>query len=282
MTVSVITVSYRTGPALFEMIASVLDNRDIDELVIVNHDNPAPIVERLKTLEAEHARLRVVHSGANLGFARGCNLGASVAQGDYFLFLNPDAQIDASAPSILQQTAEGLNPPAIIGGCLLNKDGSLQRGARRAELTLLNAISDVLPFNPGRQFNHHDAPLPEAAEPCATVSGAAMMMSRDSFERLNGFDEAYFLHVEDIDICQRARDLGGQVVFEPRAKIRHVGGTSAASPWVVERHKGAGFVRFFWTHGGQWALLKACLAALLVYPALLGRLILRRLAGSPS
>lgn len=72
-----------------------------------------------------------------------------------------------------------------------------------------------------------------------------MLISRDSFERLGGFDEGYFLHVEDLDICRRAEAEGGTVIYTPLASALHHGATSDAPALAVERHKGAGLSRYF-------------------------------------
>jgi GT2 family glycosyltransferase len=237
-------------------------------------------------LEQEDERLTIIHSGGNIGFSKGCNLGARAATGNTLLFLNPDAIPDAGAVTQMTETLAKFQSPAIVGARLLDADGTLQRGSRRGELTLMAAILNFMrivePRSGTNRFNRHLDPLPDKAERVPTTSGAAMMMTRSGFDQLGGFDERYFLHVEDIDLCKRARLAGGDVVFEPRAVIRHIGSTSDVSSFIVERHKAAGLVRYFWIHGGVWAPVKAMIAAGLVYPGLLLRTIMRRLTHSPS
>ena len=87
------------------------------------------------------------------------------------------------------------------------------------------------------------APDQVAAVP--TISGACFAMRRDDFTHLGGFDEGYFLHVEDVDLCWRVRAEGGEVLFHPRAEVIHLGHTSQVSPLKVEFHKGVGLARFF-------------------------------------
>ena len=70
-------------------------------------------------------------------------------------------------------------------------------------------------------------------------------MRRDDFAAVDGFDEGYFLHVEDVDLCWRVRQQGGQVLFQPKAEVIHLGHTSQTSPLKVEFHKGVGLARFF-------------------------------------
>ncbi|MEQ8435642.1 MAG: glycosyltransferase family 2 protein [Oceanicaulis sp.] len=278
MSVSVIMVSYRTGPVLFDAIDAVLDAPDVDELVVVNHDNPPADEARLTALAAAEDSVKLVNTRANLGFSRGCNIGAKASTGDYLLFLNPDAMLSPGVAARLVKTHGGLVEPAIVGALIVEADGSEQPGSRRGELSVRAAIQSFL-GGPGYRRDHE--PMPRDAVPMETISGAALLMSRSGFEALGGFDEGYFLHVEDIDLCKRARSAGGQIMFEPRAAVRHIGSTSAASRLKIERHKAAGLVRYFSRHSGPLGPLKAALAAPVIYTAVYAR-AMRRFASSRS
>jgi GT2 family glycosyltransferase len=94
-------------------------------------------------------------------------------------------------------------------------------------------------------INLHGEPEPVGPVPMDAVSGALMYMSRAGFDRLGGFDEGYFLHVEDLDLCRRAEADGGAVIYTPLARALHHGGTSDAPARTVEKHKAAGLIRYF-------------------------------------
>lgn len=247
--ISVIMVSFQTGPVLFQAVRACLDAPDIAQLIVVDNGNPSEVSARLSAMAKADPRMRHHRAGANLGFSKGCNIGAGLASGELLLFLNPDAVIPPGAASRMAQTGAERPEPWIAGARILNPDGSEQRGARRGELTLASALSGFMGlhrFAPGlRDIHREREPVPAAAEPAPTVSGAAMMLSRTGFDMLDGFDEGYFLHVEDIDICRRARAAGGEVVFEPAAEILHQGSTSRASLLAVEMHKARGLQRYF-------------------------------------
>jgi len=278
---AVIMVSYNTGPALFESIDAVLAEPLVTELILVNHENPRADVYRLVDLDKAEPRLTLIMSGGNLGFSRGCNIGAAHATASRLFFLNPDTILQPGAAAALIETLDAAAEPAVVGARMTHLDGTEQRGARRGELTVLSALagfSGLARIVPGlRDIHREGEALPDRAEPVPAVSGAAMALSRAGFDALGGFDEAYFLHVEDLDICRRARDLGGQVMFEPRAEVRHHGSTSQISKFKVEHWKAAGLVRYFHTHGGVLGPVKAALAAPLIYAALMGRAVLMRL-----
>jgi GT2 family glycosyltransferase len=86
-------------------------------------------------------------------------------------------------------------------------------------------------------------------------------MRREDFDAVDGFDEGYFLHVEDVDLCWRVRRQGGLVLFQPAAEVIHLGHTSQTSPVRVELHKGLGLARYFrkrsqgpWERAVAWLL----------------------------
>jgi len=269
---SVVTVSWMSGASLKTAVEAVLSAPSVDEYVIVSHENRVETLAMLRDLAAEHDHLTLIETGENLGFSKGCNIGAKAATGDIILFLNPDAILNEAAASQLKRSAERMDGTDwVIGARILNADGSEQRGGRRGELTPRTALSSFL--HVGKNTIHmEDQPVPMGLTPIPTVSGAAMMVPAKAFLARNGFDERYFLHVEDIDLCRTVRDAGGQVFIEPRADILHYGGTSESSPLFVETHKAAGFVKYFWKfYPGPLQRLMTLIAIGPIYAAIWGR-----------
>jgi GT2 family glycosyltransferase len=80
-----------------------------------------------------------------------------------------------------------------------------------------------------------------------------MFLPREDFRRIGGFDEDYFLHVEDLDLCLRFHRAGGEIYFAPDVAVTHIGGTSKATGAFIEKHKARGFIRYFHKNfGGQY------------------------------
>lgn len=274
--ISVVMVSYMTGPALMEAIFAVLADRDIHELIVVDNGNTEPARARLSELTANRNRVRFIQGHGNIGFARACNYGAAMATGHYLLFLNPDAIISKGAARELANAGDCLVEPWITGGLLRDIEGKEQKGARRSALTPASAVVGFLPFLekfPGLRSVHRDRdPMPVAPTQIETISGACLMTDRPSFDKMGGFDEKYFLHVEDIAICRRARQLGGQVGFVPGATVMHYGSTSNAPKIWVEREKLKGFLRYFWSYTpGIMPKILTVLAAPFMALAVMGR-----------
>jgi len=250
--VSAIVVSYNTGEVLFDCLAALHVDAAISEIVLVNNGNPVEVLERVEDAYGANGRMKIVGGGVNRGFAAGVNLGVKHAQGDWFLIVNPDAVLQPGSVEALQTALAGAADPAVAGGRIYGEDGKEQRGGRRRRLTIRSAAATFLgmgwlkAFNPGFvSINRNDEPAPSGPVPMDAVSGALMFVSRESFERLGGFDEGYFLHVEDLDLCRRAEADGGSVIYTPLASALHVGGSSDAPAIEVERHKGAGLNRYF-------------------------------------
>lgn len=252
--VSVVMVTWRTGPHLREAVRAVLAAPDVDEFILVNHDNPPEVEAELRAMADANERMTFIASGGNLGFSKGCNLGADQASGDFIFFLNPDAVLAPGVASRLVETGETARRPWIVGARVLDKNGREQRGARRGLLTPWTALVGFLGLHRlepvfGRAFHdiHRERdPVPPGPIRIDVTSGAALMMRRDDFNALGRFDERYFLHVEDIDLCRRVLEAGGEVLFEPRAELLHYGSTSEASLFRVEWNKAHGFRRYFW------------------------------------
>jgi GT2 family glycosyltransferase len=250
--VSAVMVTYQTGPALFGAIEAVLGQAGLDELVLVDNGNPEPVVATLNRLEAAEDRVRLLTGHGNVGYAAACNLGAGAARGDYLLFVNPDCLLPAGAVAQFLAVARRTQRPAVLGCRLSNPDGTEQRGSRRAALTPWTALVETLrldrlaPHDPRfARLNQHDGPAPEDVAEVPVVSGACLFTAVGDFRALDGFDEGYFLHVDDIDFCFRMRKAGGHVVFLPQVRPVHYRSTSRAHPIFVEWCKTRGFLRYF-------------------------------------
>jgi len=249
--VSVVMVVYQTGEALIKSIEHVLAEPVVDEFVIIDNGSPPDEAERLRALGRAEARVVLQQGHGNVGFARGANMGAETARGEYIVFLNPDANLQDGCIEALVSAFEGQPVPTVVGARVMNTDGTEQRGGRRGEVTPVTTLlsfghlTSVFKSLAKFEIHREDEALPEAPVPMPTISGACFALRRADFELLGGFDEGYFLHVEDIDLCWRARQAGGQVLFQPAAEVIHLGHTSLEHPLKVEFHKGVGLSRYF-------------------------------------
>ncbi len=253
-------VSYQTGPVLFESIEAVLaaNQRGVDEVILVNNGNPDSVAAALTRMSAVEPRLKIVSGQGNVGFARGCNIGAAESKSRYLLLLNPDCRLAPSAVPSLLTEASTLGDDWLLGCRLTDAAGREQRATRRAFLTPRTALVEALRldrFAPFRPLNLHREPLPERTTRVPVISGACMMLPTSTYRSVSGMDEGYFLHVDDLDFCLRLHRVGIPVYFTPHVTAIHHGGTSSANPVWVEWCKTRGFLRYFRRHFfGPWFL----------------------------
>jgi len=252
MSVCAIIVSYRTGPALDLCLAALTKIDALDEIIIADNGNPPEAVAMLDAFAARHARVRLLRGQGNIGFAAACNRAAAQSQSDMLAFINPDVILQADAILRLADALRAAPPPAIVGGDLRNEAGRPERGSRRDRLTLwraftsfsgLSRLERAAPML--RDFNRHSDPLPSQPVAVGAISGALLVIRREDFARLGGFDEGYFVHVEDLDLCRRAELAGWPVLFAPGPHGVHLRSTSEAEANTIARYKAEGMARYF-------------------------------------
>lgn len=251
--VSAIVVSYFTGPVLARSIAALQAQPEIAEIILIDNGNFPGDVEAASA--GEGALVRIIAGQGNVGFAAGCNLGAKAARGDTLLIINPDALMPPGGLARLLADSAELKRPWLMGAKLVDPDGAEQQGSRRRVLTPWTAFVEatrlykLAPNHPYfRRFNLHTEDCPDEIAAVPTLSGAVMFTPRADYNGIDGMDERYFLHVEDVDFCLRFAKAGGEVWFNPHVAVVHYKSSSRANPVKIEARKTAGVIRYFHTH----------------------------------
>jgi GT2 family glycosyltransferase len=167
-------------------------------------------------------RVNLVRSEWNRGFAGGNNLGAKVARGRYFAFLNSDTLLIDDSLASLVAFADAHPEIGILSPVLYLEDGkTIQSTAIAGFQTLLSVVT--------RRHTKHVIDLGREFQYVDLVAGAAMVVRRGLFQELGGFDEGIFMYLEDDDICKRAADLGMRTAVYARASVIHLGGRSIST-----------------------------------------------------
>ncbi|MBW8305973.1 MAG: glycosyltransferase family 2 protein [Thiobacillus sp.] len=250
--VSVVIVNHNAGALLIDCVRAAL--AQAEQVIVVDNDSSDSSMDMLAAQFAAEPRLVMLCTGQNRGFAAGCNLGLGLATQTHLLFLNPDCILDAGSLRRMVMELDRDSSVGMVGGLLTNLDGSEQGGGRRAVptpwrsfvrafgLTRLNHRWPRLFFD----FHLHTQPLPDAPVDVEAISGALMLVSRAAIDDVGVWDEAYFLHCEDLDWCMRFRQHGWRILFVPDAPVvHHHGHCSRARPIFVEWYKHKGMVRFY-------------------------------------
>ncbi len=267
--IAAIVVTFHTGRPLKDCLHALAAQTEIGALVIVDNGNPQDMRDWLARFAARTPKAQLISTGENLGFGRAVNLGAAASSADQLLIINPDCVLRPDALGALVQASKDRRSPTLVGGRIFDIYGQNQRGPMRRELTVGRLVSKLVG---GAGVN---MPLvPQPAEPIAVdvTSGAFFLIDAAGYRQLGGFDEDYFLHVEDIDLCKRVHLAGGEVIYQPRAGALHYGATSDVSSGFVERHKARGFARYLRKHSsGVFSRLLAECVIPLVFMALMAR-----------
>lgn len=250
--VSAVVVNYNAGAYLLKCIITTL--AQVDEVLVVDNASADGSLDLLLQYFPAEPRLKLIQNDKNLGFAAACNIGANQASGVSILFLNPDCSLDVNAVSTLMQALQSDPSVGMVGGLLVNRDGTEQGGSRRAVPTPwrsfvrafgLYRFSDRWPrlfFD----FHLHNQPLPVLPIEVEAISGACMMVKRAAMQDVGVWDEGYFLHCEDLDWCMRLRQKHWKILFVPAARIAHALGVCSRNRLVfVEWHKHKGMMRFY-------------------------------------
>ncbi|MBI3250113.1 MAG: glycosyltransferase family 2 protein [Deltaproteobacteria bacterium] len=261
---SIVIVSWNSGHDVIACLDSLQAAAQSERIEIVLVDN-ASEDGSIDTVRRFFPQVKLIETGANLGFARAANLGWRQAQGEHVLFLNPDTHVFAGALERGLAYFRAHPSVGVLGLKLLNHDGSLQVSCRNF-LSLPLLLSDNLlrlPFVPRRLASRFIYRLWDHGETRAVdwVCGACMFLRRSLLEDIGGLNEAYFMYGEDMDLCYRVRQQGYTVVYYPEAAIMHYGNRSGEKRWAEKRE--AEIVRaeltFLRKHHGRlsWFLFRA-------------------------
>jgi len=254
--VSAVVVNYNARSVLIGCVAGLCAN-GVAEVVVV--DNGSSDGSE-KAIAAAVPDVRWIPSGGNLGYGRAANLGARVCRGRHLLVCNPDLDLRPGAVDTLSAHLDADAGLAIVGPRLLNPDGTVYPSAR-AFPSLVDAVGHgalgfVWPGNPfSRRYQLLDWDHAEARR-VDWVSGACMMIRREAWDALGGFDPAYFMYLEDVDLCWRAARAGWGVAYQPAAAVLHVQGISAdLHPYRMIHAHHRSLWRFAWRSTDGWRRL---------------------------
>jgi GT2 family glycosyltransferase len=249
--VSIVIVNYNSGMLLTECVRSTLPQAS--EILVIDNASKDESIEAC-IRQVTDPRLKVIYNKTNLGFAAACNQGFSLSQSKYILFLNPDCCLEEETIAKLLPILQADCEVGMVGGLLINPDGTEQPGGRRSVPTPwrsfvrafgLYKFSSRWPrlFS---DFILHQQPLPDEPIEVEAISGACTLVKREAVDVVGLWDDGYFLHCEDLDWCMRFRQKGWKILFVPDAIItHHKGGCRHTRPFFVEWHKHKGMVYFY-------------------------------------
>ena len=228
---SVIIIAYNSCdfiPACLKSVRDACEGID-SQIIVLDNGSTEPIIPEIKNFFPE---VEWIDSKENLGFGKGCNLAEKHATKPYLFFINPDTIISKNAFREMLKFMEEHPEAGTVGCRILNEDGTLQWACRRSFPTIVSAVSKTIGlaalFPKSKTLASYNMTYadPDEMIEVDAISGSFFCIRRDVYEKLNGFDEDYFMYGEDLDLCFRTKQMGLKNYYTPVTNILHFKGQS--------------------------------------------------------
>jgi GT2 family glycosyltransferase len=243
--ISIIIVNYNAKELLKRCLASIFHFQkalDFEVMVIDNHSDDGST----KMLKSEYAQVKLLQNQSNLGFAAACNQGIGLSRGRYILLLNPDTEFTSGGITKMVEFLAAHDKVGICGPQMIDHQGEVLFSCRSfpSFLTAISSSQSVLnrffPKNPlSKKYLLKDMDRSQERE-VDWVSGSSLLAKREVFEKIGLLDEIFFMYVEDVDLCYRAKKSGFLIFYFPQVTVVHQVGASTRKrkpSMQVEHHK---------------------------------------------
>jgi N-acetylglucosaminyl-diphospho-decaprenol L-rhamnosyltransferase len=226
--IAAVVVNYNAGPALCECVAS-LEAEAVSEIVVVDNGS---VDGSMALLARRSPRAKPIACTRNLGYGGGANLGARASKAPYLLVCNPDLVVSPGAVSRLAAVLDESPTVALAGPMLRQVSGEVYPSGREfpsmAESVGHGFVGLFWGGNPWTLRYRRIGQEQHRPRIADWVSGAFFLARRDAFDEVGGFDERYFMYVEDVDLCWRLHEAGWEIAYEPGAEVVHQQGLSTS------------------------------------------------------
>lgn len=224
--VDIVVVNYRSAAYTAACVGAAHtvargDGVKID-IIVVNNEDPAADLEAAVTAQGPAS---FVHNVSNVGFGAACNIGAGLGTARFILFLNPDARLKAGA---LRAMVAFMDEPTNAGVGIVGPAIENEEGAVEATCSHLPTIAELMARSVGLTRGFLPVAQHEKSGAVGQVIGAVLMIRRQLFEGLGGFDSRFFLYYEDVDLCARAGSQHALTYYLSTARAGHIGRVSSS------------------------------------------------------
>lgn len=238
--VAAVIVSYNVSALLVRCIASLRAD-GIERIVVVDN---ASADDSVAASRAADPAVEVVALDENVGFGAGANRGVARTTEPYVLVLNPDVEVEPGSTKVLLDALEGDPGLALVGPGIETPEGELYPSARTfpdmADAAGHAFLHFVWPSNPfSRRYRMLDWDHADARD-VDWVAGTHLLARRTAWDQVGGFDEAFFMYMEDVDLCWRLHRAGWRVGYEPAARVVHgIGRSTDQTPYrmIAAHHR---------------------------------------------
>lgn len=266
---SFIIVTYNSAGFISRLLESIGDShKDLSGIKIIIADNDSSD-KTLDVIKKSPIKYYLREIPKNMGFAAGINAGAKNANGEYLVFINPDTKFIKGSVWDMVKIFETNKNVGIVGGKLIKEDRTPEKSTGKV-FGLLETI--IMSLGLDEAFGIRRSP--KKVEKVGFVSGGFMMIKKDLFERLSGFDENFFMYIEDMDLCKRASEEGFDTYFTPDAVLVHESHGSSSRSFAIENIYKS-LIYYHEKHSGPMVfwLVKIMLKLKALFLVIIGRII---------
>ncbi|MSP11794.1 MAG: glycosyltransferase family 2 protein [Chloroflexi bacterium] len=255
LSLSIIIISWNTRDLLAKCLASVYNPRPAAsfEVIVVDNASSDGSPEMVKT---QFPQVRILENSQNLGFARANNQAIRASQGRYILLLNSDTIVTPHAVQMLLDCMQTHPQAGVCGPMLINANATFQASFNDFPnlFTEIIHLLGVAPRLLSRSYPSYELTDSRQLRAVDWVGGACFMIRRACIDQVGLLDESFIMYGEEVDWCYRIRQHGWEVIYQPDARIIHLGGQSAlrVPAWKYLQLQ-RGKVLFFRKHYGPIA-----------------------------
>ncbi|MFA6512129.1 MAG: glycosyltransferase family 2 protein [Patescibacteria group bacterium] len=236
--ISAIVVSWNVRTALERCLHALSKSEGISfEVIVIDNASHDGTQASLASLPNS----MYVLNRKNLGFATAVTQGVARAKGRNIILINPDVVVYQDTLRHASEILDADGSIGVLGGKVLNEDGTIQRSVHRFpglsdQAIILSKLSTFFfDAEPLQKYRAIDFSYDDAAD-VEQVEGALFAFRRKIYDQLGGFDRTYFLWFEEVDFCKRASERKLRIVYNPNFCAMHLGGLSTIQLWPLRRH----------------------------------------------
>ena len=239
--IAAIVVTYQSAETIHQCLQRLRAADAVAQVRVIDNASTDGTLEIVQRHAVADPRVRFIANPDNPGFGTACNQGVDDSASDWLAFVNPDCMVEVDTLARLRAHAVECAREALLGADLVDEAGVRDGAARRRDPD----FAAMLRTAEARRLDI-DADDRQTLQAVPAISGALMLLPRTLIARMEGFDQGYRLHAEDLDLCRRAREAGAFVAVANDVRVVHLRGVSSRSrPVFVEWHKHRGLARYF-------------------------------------
>ncbi|MCX7698123.1 MAG: glycosyltransferase family 2 protein [Candidatus Goldbacteria bacterium] len=273
--ISFVIVTWNSENYIYNCLSSIFKlNYSYKEVIVVDNGSNDKTVDIIR---ANFPDTKLIILVQNPGFGFSCNKGAEISNGNFIFFLNPDTEIVKCDLELVLDIFLKDNSIAVLGSKLLWDNGKFQDSYKRFFSPFFSVL-EVFEFNYyfknnwwNKKVNYNFNVFNKLTE-VDFVIGAAFVVKKDFFDKVNGFDENFFMYFEEIDLCKRIKKIGGKIYFNPQIEVIHYKGKSSQQTNVRKLDYYESMVYYHKKHYGflgfivvRFSIIFSCILFFIVY-----------------